>query len=112
MLTLGKGSCPLIHDERANRIREVVWNPPRLRSDLQLVRRATLSSGVPVAHTHEWVGPPWLLMMMMHTYRMRPDGAGVYSYTLAQSILPRGRVPLIVAPRTSCISGLGRVKPT
>ena len=54
---------------------------------------------------------PWL-MMMMHTYRMRPDGAGVYSYTLAQSILPRGRVPLIVAPRTSCISGLGRVKPT
>ena len=47
-----------------------------------------------------------------YAYRMRPDGAGVYSYTLAQSILPCGRVPLIVAPRTSCISGLGRVKPT
>ena len=31
--------------------------PPRLRSDLQLVRRATLSSGVPFAHTHEWVTP-------------------------------------------------------
>ena len=68
-MNLGKGSCPLIHDERANRIREVVWHPPRPGSDLQLVRRATLSSGVPFVPMHKWVTTYRMMMMMMHIGR-------------------------------------------
>ena len=119
MLTLGKGSCPLIHDERANRIREVVWNPPRLRPDPQLVRRATLSSGVPFAHTHERVAPPWTMMVMMmkHTYRARPVIAGVLCpagvlHTCAEYSAAWLGPYSSVALRTCCRDGLGRVEPT
>ena len=56
----------------------MVWHPPRPGSDLQLVRRATLSSSVPFAPTHEWVAP------MVDdddddddAYRARPVIAGV-----------------------------------
>ena len=66
--------------------------PPRLRSDLQLVRRATLSSGVPFAHTHEWVAPPWMMMMMMkHTYRARPVVPGGVVFTLVLRLGRTGR---------------------
>ena len=70
----------------------MVWNPPRLRSDLQLVRRATLSLGVPFAHMHEWVTTYWIMMMMMtHTYRARPVVPGGVVFTLALRLGRTGR---------------------
>jgi hypothetical protein len=70
----------------------VVWNPPRLGSDLQLVRRATLSSGVPFAAMHEWVDPPLVTYDYDDdAYRARPVVPGGVVFTLALRLGRTGR---------------------